>query len=218
MTKDAKIYTGDCLKILPKMADGSVNFAFTDPPYNVGKDYEVYKDDLEPEEYKEFMRQVISQCRRVSNNRMAFFVSGTLTKLFLDLIPDAKLVVVAKGAAGVMSGSFRLQYHSLLVTAEPIRVVKDLWDDVRLPGEGYFYTEERTGNPGQTSEALTRKVIENFTSWGDLVFDPFMGCGTTALASLKLGRRCEGIEINQRYCEIAEKRIEQIKRQAIMKI
>jgi len=57
-------------------------------------------------------------------------------------------------------------------------------------------------------EELPRRCILATTKEGDLVLDPFIGSGTTAVAAMKLGRRCIGIDLSETYCEMARKRIE----------
>ena len=69
---------------------------------------------------------------------------------------------------------------------------------------------ERTGNdlhPTQKPENLMRTIIQ--ANVGDAVLDPFMGSGTTLVAAKNLGRTAIGIEIEEKYCEIAAKRLSQ---------
>lgn len=95
-------------------------------------------------------------------------------------------------------------------TAKPVKKVKDLWDDVRLPGEGYFFREKRYPRPGLTSEALTMKVLEHWTLEGEIVLDSFMGVGTTAVSAKKMNRNFIGTEINPPYVRIANERLREI--------
>lgn len=67
------------------------------------------------------------------------------------------------------------------------------------------HTEHPTGKP----EPLMRELIALFSKRGDVVLDPFMGIGTTLRAAKDLGRRAIGIELDERYCEIAAKRMSQ---------
>lgn len=62
----------------------------------------------------------------------------------------------------------------------------------------------------QKPEAILRMVVEASTNRGDLVLDPFVGVGTTAAVCRKLGRRCIGIELVERYVEIARRRLADI--------
>lgn len=66
---------------------------------------------------------------------------------------------------------------------------------------------ERTGHPAQYPERLVRDHIVSWSNEGDLVLDPFMGSGTTAIACIDTGRKYIGFELSKEYCEIAERRI-----------
>ena len=68
-------------------------------------------------------------------------------------------------------------------------------------------------HPTQKEIKLVRKLIDGFSKEGDIVFDPFLGSGTTAVACKELGRNFIGFEISPEYCEIARKRVENTKRQ-----
>lgn len=204
-------YIGDCRDYLQYVTQ--VDAVITDPPYNVGKDYGVYKDNLPEDEYIAFISHIVHQCRELSNDRIAFYVGGLLIKKFWDLIPDAHLIVVHKRAIGPMANNYFLQYHGILSTIKPEHKVKDLWDKFRLPGEGYYFTEERYDHPGMTGLALTRMMIETFVPPGGRVLDPFMGVGTTAVACAELGRDFVGIELNERYVDIASSRVEEVRKQ-----
>lgn len=70
--------------------------------------------------------------------------------------------------------------------------------------------EERTSHPAQYPEELIERIILSGTNKGDIVLDPFMGSGTTAVVAKKLGRHYVGYEIVTEYCEIAKKRIKKI--------
>jgi site-specific DNA-methyltransferase (adenine-specific)/modification methylase len=59
-------------------------------------------------------------------------------------------------------------------------------------------------------EKLVSTILENFSDEGDIVYDPFMGTGTTAVVSQKLKRKWVGSELSQTYCELITKRIQEI--------
>ncbi len=69
--------------------------------------------------------------------------------------------------------------------------------------------EENTGHPAQKPLEITKDIITWCSDKSDLILDPFLGSGTTAVACKQLGRRFIGIEINPDYCKIAEQRLAQ---------
>lgn len=81
----------------------------------------------------------------------------------------------------------------------------NFWDDLTVP---YWSMPENTDHPTQKPEKLLAKLILASTDPDDLVFDPFLGSGTTAVAAKKLGRQFCGIEMNREYCLWAAARLE----------
>ena len=71
-----------------------------------------------------------------------------------------------------------------------------------------FGSDVFTGHPSQKPIRLMRKIIQKFTKRGDLVFDPFMGSGSTGVACMQLGRSFIGCELKAEYFAIAEKRVQ----------
>lgn len=68
---------------------------------------------------------------------------------------------------------------------------------------------KESGHPCPRSSYLTRWLTERWTNPGDIVLDPFMGGGTTLRVAKDLGRCAVGIEIEERYCEMAAKQLAQ---------
>ena len=64
-------------------------------------------------------------------------------------------------------------------------------------------------HPSPKPLSTLRGIIGNFTDLSDVILDPFLGSGTTAVAAKKLNRKCIGIEIEEKYCEIAANRCRQ---------
>ena len=89
-------------------------------------------------------------------------------------------------------GNFRLTYPS------------NFWDDISIP---FWSMPENTDHPTQKPEKLYAKLILASSKEGDLVFDPFLGSGTSSVVAKKLGRKYCGIELNEEYCLWAEKRL-----------
>lgn len=81
----------------------------------------------------------------------------------------------------------------------------NIWNDISIP---FWSMPENTEHPTQKPEKLLAKLILASTNEGDLVFDPFIGSGTTAVVATKLGRRYVGVELDNYYCSLAIKRLE----------
>ena len=81
----------------------------------------------------------------------------------------------------------------------------NLWTDLTVP---YWSMPENTDHPTQKPEKLLAKIVLASSREGDLVFDPFNGAGTTTSVAKKLGRHYLGVEIDESYCCLAEKRLE----------
>ena len=81
----------------------------------------------------------------------------------------------------------------------------NFWDDISIP---YWSMPENTEHPTQKPEKLLAKLILASSNKEDMVFDPFLGSGTTSVTAKKLGRHYIGIEQNEIYCALAEKRLE----------
>lgn len=81
----------------------------------------------------------------------------------------------------------------------------NLWTDLTVP---FWSMPENTDHPTQKPEKLLAKIILASSDEQDVVFDPFLGSGTTSVAAQKLNRRFVGIEIDETYCCLAEKRLE----------
>jgi DNA modification methylase len=65
----------------------------------------------------------------------------------------------------------------------------------------------KLGHPAVFPEELVRRLLLLFSYRGDVVLDPFVGTGTTALVAAKTGRHYIGIDISEEYCRIAEERV-----------
>ena len=80
----------------------------------------------------------------------------------------------------------------------------NIWTDITVP---FWSMPENTDHPTQKPEKLLAKIILASSVKDDLVFDPFLGSGTTAVVAKKLGRKYSGIEIDETFCSITEKRL-----------
>jgi len=212
-----KIYHIDCLKGLKKMEDNSVDLAFVDPPYNVGKNYGDGIDDNKSEEdFESLMKNVISEFRRIAKKGFAFYLDWKQFKKFWKWIPEAEVIIIFKRSSGVVYSPLKIvQHHHVILTTAPAlkKQCKSLWDDIRVMGEGYFFREEKFDHPAQTSLKATRRYIEYFSEEDDLILDCFMGVGTTAVAAYLENRNYVGFELSKEYIKRAEKRIKSSKKE-----
>lgn len=80
----------------------------------------------------------------------------------------------------------------------------NFWDDISIP---FWSMPENTDHPTQKPEKLIAKLILASSKPGDVVFDPFVGSGTTCVVAKKLGRKYIGIEIDEEYCTWCVKRL-----------
>jgi len=90
------------------------------------------------------------------------------------------------------NGSFRLTHPS------------NVWTDLTIP---FWSMPENTDHPTQKPEKLLAKLILASSNPGDVVLDPFLGSGTTSVVAKKLGRNYIGVEQEEWYCCLAEKRL-----------
>lgn len=91
------------------------------------------------------------------------------------------------------NGRYRLTYPS------------NIWTDLTVP---FWSMAENTDHPTQKPEKLLAKIILASSREGDLVLDPFLGSGTTSVVAKKLNRRYIGIEVDEAYCCLAERRLD----------
>ena len=92
----------------------------------------------------------------------------------------------------VNEGGFRLTYSS------------NIWTDISVP---FWSMPENTEHPTQKPEKLAAKIILASTNENDMVFDPFVGSGTTSVVAKKLGRRYCGVEVDKKFACVTEKRL-----------
>lgn len=125
-------------------------------------------------------------------NAKNYFFNVEAVKMKRRVIAPYRVNGVAKDWQETQEGNFRLTYPS------------NFWDDISIP---FWSMPENTDHPTQKPEKLIAKLILASSRPGDLVFDPFLGSGTTSVVAKKLGRIYCGVEQNQEYCLYAAKRL-----------
>jgi len=205
-----QIICGDCLSVMKDWPDNCVDLVLTDPPYNVGIDYDIAKDKLSIEEYSKGIKRL----KNAIDCEYWGILLGSKTETLLTWwknFETAKQIVVRVGASvNTVLGGFRPQYRSVLITKKSLKWWSDVWEDIRFPGEGYFFNEKRFDHPCHAPLRLMIKLIECLSLPNDLILDPFCGSGTTCVAAKMLGRRYIGIDISQKYVDIARMRLKAV--------
>lgn len=196
------IVAGDCLDIMKDMSDGCVDLVVTDPPYGINLEYDGY-DDTEKNWYK-LIAQALPEIIRVS--RMTILPSCQIKRLewiYANFPPDW-LICWYKGSPGHASYIGFNDWEPLLVYGRTKNrlYMHDYFQTKPSPKKGTF------NHPCPKPIEWATWLIERASCEGDLVFDPFLGSGTTAVAALKLGRHFYGCDISPEYVELANKRIE----------
>jgi hypothetical protein len=198
------IYHGDCREIVPSLGfDGLV---CSDPPYGIAH----------PTDYADRGRSKAAQCRNypaVHGDGEAFDPRWLLTvgrarilwggNYFAHLLPPQSgwLVWDKERPDELDQATCELAWTDCV---KGVRRYRHLWNGMIRAGDDHLE------HPTQKPEALMRWCLGlRWTAPYDTVLDPFMGSGTTLRAAKDLGRCAIGIEIEEKYCEIAAKRLAQ---------
>ena len=127
------------------------------------------------------------------NNPDDYYFDVESVKVKRRVLAPYKVDGKPKDWEATSDGKYRLTYPS------------NFWDDISIP---FWSMPENTDHPTQKPEKLYAKLILASSRQGDVVFDPFVGSGTSAVVAKKLGRRYLGVEINEEYCLWAAKRLQ----------
>lgn len=204
--EENSIVVGDCLDVMRQMPDGRVDLVVTDPPYGIGLKYDMY-DDTEENWYK-LMKNVLPEIIRIS--KMAILPIGNryALKWIYDNFPPLWLIIWYKGSTGHRSPIGFNDYEPLLVYKKRKRVIMhDYFQTKCSPKQGTY------NHPCPKPIEWATWLIARASNQGDLVFDPFIGSGTTDVAADRLGRRFFGCDISETYVGMAIKRLEKDRQQ-----
>ena len=125
-------------------------------------------------------------------NKDDYYFDVESVKLKRKVIAPYKVNGKPKDWEQTEDGNYRITYPS------------NFWDDISVP---FWSMPENTDHPTQKPEKLYAKLILASSKPGDIIFDPFLGSGTASVTARKLGRNYIGIEMNEEYCLLAEKRL-----------
>jgi len=235
-----KNINGDCIEIMRKMPDESVDLVITSPPYNLknstgngmkdgrgGKwssaalmnGYEGHADNMPHEDYAAWQRECLKEMLRVTKEDGAIFynhkwrVQGGLLQDRQDIVgefPVRQIIIWRrKGGFNFNPGYFVPTYEVIYLIAKPKFKLApkasgfgDVWE---------FNQEMKNPHPAPFPVDLIERIIGSTNA--QVVLDPFMGSGTTAIAAINLQRDYIGIELSKKYCDMAEERIKNYTRQ-----
>jgi site-specific DNA-methyltransferase (adenine-specific) len=196
---------GDCLDVLKTLDSGSVDAVITDPPYGIN--YSPSQNTAKAWGNKTFVGSTV-----VANDDKPFdpepFLRFPTVVLFgannyADRLPASRGWIVWDKREHIASNDFadcELIWTNIDGVA---RIFRHYWSGaLRASEQG-----ESRVHPTQKPLALMQWLVCNYTKPGELVFDPFMGSGTTGVACVKTGRNFIGIELDEGYYKIAERRI-----------
>lgn len=217
---NATLYLGDCRDILPTL--GKVDHIFSDPPYGVGETHATHLssvilrdgtparqalgfDGITQEELSEFAakwveiaeRWVVFSCEWKHAHAIPYLV-----RLGIWRKPDG-----APQFTGDRPGT---GWEAIAICH---RKGRKKWNG---GGKHAVWTVPKgasDGHPTQKPVNLLKAWVADFSDEGETILDPFMGSGTTGVAAVQMGRKFIGIEREQKYFDIACKRIEDAQRQ-----
>lgn len=195
------LYHGDCLAILPTLEAGSVDAVVTDPPYGVGLDYASFDDTQE--NVSALAAAVLPEMRRVG--RVVALTPGN-SRQHMWGVPSWTMCWFYGGGANYSPWGFNC-WQPVMVWGKDPYLAAGM--GCRADALNLNEPAKRNGHPCPKPIGFVRWLVERVTVAEDqTILDPFLGSGTTGVACVKTNRRFIGVEIEERYCEIAAKRIE----------
>ena len=190
------IYHGDCRDILPLL--DPVDLVLTDPPYNVGVSYGQHDDDMNQDTLKKWIESWFIPCLDIAdtvliNDPVNMLIYGNLAQ-WKWLLCWYKPAAMGRSPVGFMN-----------------------WEPVMMWGKGGKTGNDVVKAPIISDSSITAHPCPKPLAWGtgfislfstaETILDPFMGSGTTLVAAKDLQRQAIGIEIDEKYCEIAADRL-----------
>ena len=227
-----KIICGDCLDIIKQLPDKSVDLILTDPPYGVNycSNWTDRKEKLQNDKFADWkimLPKMLTEFKRILTDTGCCCCCGggggktPVTAVFtIEAIKHFHLIQTLVWHKYIGLGwKYRPAYENIVVlskdkdnysfydkTRKCSNVITGINQQIpRYDSSPGGIDDHPTGKPVR----LMRHLLEIHSKRGDLVLDPFLGSGTTAVAAKELGRRFIGIEISEKYCKIARQRLAQ---------
>lgn len=196
------IYHGDCREILPTLSGDAL---ITDPPYGIKWTGATWNDKCDPE----LIRWIVAE-----GNRLAgwCFVFQSMPNVghFHEWFPEGwRIFAACKNFARIRATGIWHSWDPVVFwnsgenrPYEPGTVNRDFH-----VGNVAGVFGDKNGHPSPKPIDTMRHIVSIASNPGETVIDPFMGSGTTLRAAKDLGRKAIGVEIEERYCEIAARRM-----------
>ena len=231
-----KIICGDVLEEMRKIPDSSIDIVVTSPPYNLKnstgngmkdgrggkwanaalqKGYSHHHDCMPHDEYVGWQRNCLTEMMRIIPDHGAIFynhkwrVQGGLLQDRQDIVsgfPVRQIIIwKRKGGLNFNAGYFLPTYEVIYLIAKP---KFKLATKANAQGDVWEFTQEMNN---EHPAAFPANLIDRIVSATDaeIVLDPFIGSGTTAISAINFKRDYIGIDISPEYCEMARKRIKE---------
>ena len=199
-----RLLCGDSTSIddVDKLMDGNkADMVFTDPPYNVafngrsGKFDVIKNDKLSNDEFVDFIDGFLSTLEVINSNTYYICCNWAFYGLLqLKLKPKA-CIVWAKNVFGLGKG-YRHQHEFILfdgLVDPSITNESDLWNIAK---------DSNYQHPTQKPVELPERAIKNSSKKKNIVLDLFLGSGSTLIAAEKTNRKCYGMELDPKYCDV----------------
>ncbi len=231
-----KIIQGDCIEELKKLEPNSVDAIVTDPPYNLDwkepikfkerKDIFHYKEKIEKWDtldIKDFYKKIAKEFNRILKIGSSVIIFSRvenisyLKEAFLENNFYYKATIIwhkTNPTPQIRKKNYLSSFESVCWLVKGYSEKIDYTFNFKNQKEMHNFIQtplcmgkERTKHPTQKPLRVIEHLIEIHTNKNDLVLDPFLGSGTTAIACLKLNRKFIGIEKEEEYVKIANARI-----------
>lgn len=208
------IYNENCLETMKRMPDGFVDVVFTSPPYNRKRNdtYSLYDDIID--DYLQFLIKATDECLRVSGGLVIFNIQANYynkkdVHKYIGHYADKICQTIVWTKANPMPASG----NNITNAYEHFFVLGDVLKSNTTYTKNHIHTSVNPDTNKLHGAIMHIDVakwfIDKFTKPGVVVYDPFTGLGTTAVACQNLNRNYIGSEISKEYCDIAEQRLRQ---------
>lgn len=203
-----KVYLSDCFEFFSKMPDKSVDHVFTSPPYNRKRNdkYSFYDDRIK--DYYSFLDNLVKESIRVSkgnvfiNIQKNYYNKQDVFKLignYSDLLTE--IFIWEKSNPMPASGKNITNAYEFVLCFGKIQSNNTYTKNHLTTSVAKMLPEHKAMMHLKVAEFF----IENFTKESELIFDPFMGMGTTAKVCNSKNRNWIGTEISENYYNASEK-------------